>query len=199
MKEVEGKIVDTSSTDNTPISESASAITQDANNELGKDTADSSKVESTSNSGKTPTKVDKSFTQEELNQIVLDRLDKVYKKYNVANSNELDTLVGKAQSYDETNEKLEDTIKELTNVKTENAMIKTNIAPKNYDVVKSYMNSKGIDITEENITKLLDTFPEWKDVPNATPTVQYNSLGNSENGKTELSERDKMIKIFGGL
>lgn len=52
------------------------------------------------------------FTQEQVNKMISDRLNRLYKRYGVENKESLDELVNKAVSYEAMNEKYDSIVKE---------------------------------------------------------------------------------------
>ena len=56
------------------------------------------------------------FTQEQVNKMISDRLNRLYKRYGVENKEGLDELVNKALSYEAMNEKYDSIVKERDSV-----------------------------------------------------------------------------------
>ena len=56
------------------------------------------------------------FTQEQVNKMISDRLNRLYKRYGVENKESLDELVNKALSYEAMNEKYDSIVKERDSV-----------------------------------------------------------------------------------
>lgn len=145
-----------------------------------------------------------SFTQEQVNDIVRQRLErqtsKFYGRYGVKGKDELDVLVGKANSYDIMKERYEGM--EATNKQLSEKLIfiENNINPERYEDVKAYFKGKELELNAENLGKELSMHNEWLNVvkEESSPTTTIKSLGIDREVKQPLETDDeKMVRIFG--
>lgn len=140
-----------------------------------------------------------SFTQEQVNDIVRNRLEKakstIYNRYGVKDKEELDALVGKAQSYDVMSEDYTKVTEELNAIKQENAFLKNNVEPSKIDDIKAYFKGKDLELNAETLKTELETHKEWEKVNQASTTIK--TLSSEEPHKTEVSEKEKVLKLFG--
>lgn len=198
MLETEGKIVGTSTTQDTKVVDNGvSADTQATPNVSQEDNTSDTTINNSVSQ-----KQAKTFTQDEVNSIIKERLSKVAKKYGFETEEELNEAVGKAQSYDITKKELENIKSSLAEKESIITLMSCGIADKYLEIAKTFMQSKNMEINKNTINELLKTYPEWKgQVSDKQPSpVSYNSLGET-NGtqKTELTEDERIKKIFGGL
>jgi hypothetical protein len=146
----------------------------------------------------------KSFTQEMVDEIVRNRLERdrkaTFKRYGVEDRNGLDALIGKAQSYDVMKERYGAIKEENTSLKEKMAFMSNNINPAREEDVRAYFKGKEIEFNETNLVNELATHPEWLNVKevNEAPQTTIKSLGvehTSVNHKESEAERQK--RIFG--
>lgn len=149
---------------------------------------------------------EQTFTQEQVNEIVRKRLErsdsKFFESYGVKDKNELDELVKKSKGYDELNTKYTEMSQSYEGMKTENLTYKekilffeNNILNERQEDVKVYFKGKGIDFTDENLKKELETHPEWCKKEEVT-TIQ--TLGSDQGkGKQTPDEKEIAAKYFG--
>lgn len=198
MLETEGKIVGTSTTQDTKVVDNGvSADTQATPNVSQEDNTSDTTINNSVSQ-----KQAKTFTQDEVNSIIKERLSKVAKKYGFETEEELNEAVGKAQSYDTTKKELENIKSSLAEKESIITLMSCGIADKYLEIAKTFMQSKNMKINKNTINELLKTYPEWKGQVSdkQSSPVSYNSLGET-NGtqKTELTEDERIKKIFGGL
>lgn len=140
----------------------------------------------------------KSFSQDQVNEIVRNRIDRLYTCYGVKNKQELDDLVGKSQSYDVMKERYGDLQVENANLNEKLTFLENNISPDRYDDVRAYFKGKGIDFSGENLIEALATHPEWLNQPKVeTPKTTITTLGNEITYKAREDEKDVASKLFG--
>lgn len=176
---------------------------QNAGQEVETATTDVSLEEQTENED-TSDGVEKTFTQEQVNNIMRTRLERdrnaFFKRYGVENRDGLDALIGKSQSYDIMKERYEVLKDENANLKERLTFISNNINPDREDDIKAYFKGKEIELNEDNLLQALATHPEWLKVVavDNTPKTTIQSLG-VEHGqhKTFESEEEKMKRIYG--
>lgn len=142
----------------------------------------------------------KNFTQEQVNDIVRNRLEKqsntFYGRYGVGSKEELDELVGKAQSYDVMNEDYQKLNDNFVAMQTENAFLKNNIAPEKYEDIKAYFKGKEKAINDENLKAELESHKEWVRQVNTT-TIE--SISSEEPRHQEKSEKERALDLFRGI
>jgi hypothetical protein len=115
----------------------------------------------------------RTFTQEQVNELVgkarAEGRKKGYEqakmesreRYGVDDDDELDSLFANGSRYGELDARFKDSGKQLKDVRTELAMVKSRILPDRQADVKAILGANGLDVTEENIASLLPTHPEW--------------------------------------
>lgn len=153
---------------------------------------------------RTPETAEKTFTQEQVNELVgrarkegresalrdlenqLNEAREESRKgfldrYGVESEEEMDNLFGKGQQYDtisEENSTYGNTIKEKD---AEIALLRSKIPSNRHSDVKAILGAKGLEVTPENIEMELATHPEWQ--PNGDTRVEekqgIRSLGTS--------------------
>ena len=150
------------------------------------------------------TEVAKSFTQEQVNDIVRARLErsqsKLFKRYGVEDRKGLDNLIGQAQSYHVMAERYSGLKEENSSLKRELAFINNNINPSRQDDIMAYFKGKGIEFNNDNLVNELTTHPEWLNAQkeDTTPKTTIKVLGNSvDDEKTKISEKDEIAKMLG--
>ena len=146
----------------------------------------------------------KTFTQEQVNEMVKARLDRdrksIYKRYGVEDRNGLDDLIGKAQSYSVMEERYNAIQTEVNSLRESNLFLKNNINPERYDDVRTHFKGKGIELNEENLTNELSTHSEWitKSGEEVKPKTTIQFMGNeSPREKPSVNERDLAMEMFG--
>ena len=175
------------------------------------------------------------FTQSQVNKLAgkareegrASALKELFARYGVADENELNGIFGKGQTYDDLNEEYAAQGNSVREVRAENALLRTNIVPERWDDVKAILGTKGLEVSQENITAELATHPEWRGASVAvetekkpfspelgeqlknTPTQKTDAteskmsplrrLGteNGENESPEVSEEKKILSMFG--
>lgn len=139
------------------------------------------------------------FTQEQVNDIVRERLERnrnsIYSRYGVNGKDELDALVGKAQSYDVMNEQYNSMTEELNAIKQENAFLKNDVNLEKKDDILAYFKGKGIELNADTLKQELETHKEWGNVNKNTTTIE--ALSSEESHNTELSDKEKVLRMFG--
>jgi hypothetical protein len=144
--------------------------------------------------GETKPKV-RTFTQEEVNQLVQDRLGKVYSKYGMKDADELDEAIGRSQSYEVTKERYESAVTEIADLKAQLAFLQNGIDPARYDDVKAYFKGKGLSIDTDSLKSEASTHLEWAMKKPETTTVA--PLGSDKNGGSSDDGDKKYAAMFG--
>lgn len=139
------------------------------------------------------------FTQEQVNDFVRDRLQRVYKGYGCESQEELNELVKKSQGYDELQAKVDALNKERAELAEKVAFMENNINPDRYDDIRAYFKGKELEFTNSNLQSELKTHNEWLNVKkeDSNPTTTINVLGTGANhrdtGKTEKQRAEDMF------
>ena len=140
------------------------------------------------------------FTQEQVNDIVRDRLKKAdakfFAKYGLDNAEALDAIVEKGKGYDEIKAQMDLISNENKGLKEQITLTKNNIIPSKQDDVITYFRGKGMELNDENLAKMLESHPEW--LPNKTPTTTIIEMGaEGTKANPSISEEDEALKMFG--
>lgn len=152
------------------------------------------------NVGAEENETQKYFTQEQLNNVVRDRLNKVYSRYEVNNAQELDDLVSKAYEREVYEEEYNNLLADYTKVNRELTFLKNNINFDREDDIVAYFKGKDIDFTADNLIEALKTHPEWLNAKKVdeTPKTTIQALGNDANHEEKkMSELEQAEKLFG--
>ena len=148
--------------------------------------------------------VSKTFTQEQVNNVIKERLERAnksfLKRYGLENREALDDIVNKALSYDLMDEKYNALIDENSSLKEKLAFIENNIDNNRIDDVRAYFKGKELEFNNETLAEELKTHPEWLNVKevNDTPQTTIKSLGiEHANVNKAETEDQKRKRIFG--
>lgn len=146
----------------------------------------------------------KTFTQDMVNEIVKNRLEKdrkaFFKRYGVENRDGLDGLIGKSQSYDVMKERYEKLTNEHNSLREKMAFVTNNINPDREDDIRAYFKGKGLSFNEETLVNELATHPEWLNVKqdSDTPQTTIKTLGIEHKPIVKReTEEEKQKRIFG--
>lgn len=141
------------------------------------------------NEAPAPQSEEKRFTQEELNKIISERLEKekvkshakgveeVCKKYGVNTIDELDAIVEQSRGN-----------------KRELLFLKNNIDDTRYDDVITYFKGKGVDLTQDTLKEALETHPEWN-----KKTLTITQVGNDKREIKPEDDTKAVLKEYWGL
>lgn len=128
------------------------------------------------------------FTQEQLNVLMGERLDRqkksFYEKLGVKNEEELNNLVASAKSYNDTKD-------ELTSLRKEKLFNENNINIEKTNDIEFYFKGKGIVLNDTNLKEELKTHNEW-----LKPSPQLGAEQNKNNAN-EDSEEKVASKLWG--
>lgn len=150
-----------------------------------------------------PTESPKTFTQEEVNNIVKERLAKqdarYFARYKVNDRAELDDKFSKAELFDQVNEKYLSLEKEHRELAQKLAFIDNNVNPAKQDDVLAYFKGKELDFTSDNLKAELQTHPEWLNVvAQEEPKATIKVMGNDTTAETpQKSDEEIAAKLFG--
>lgn len=140
----------------------------------------------------------KTFTQDEVNEIVKKRLDKhansQLKNYGVETQEELDGLLAKGREYQkllEENERLKTENRDLVK---QSLYSKYKIDESRFDDVDTYFKGKELDLTDENLANALTTHNEW------VKKIAQVEIGAEKQEKDLKSDEDEIrARIFGKI
>ena len=141
----------------------------------------------------------RTFTQEELNAIVKERLDRQTAKFlerlGIEDMNGIDQLLEHANGYSEAQEL-------MTRYQLENEGLRQEIAFRDNDVnkdkvddIKAYFKGKGLELTDENLREQLATHPEWVNQRPRATTIRQ--LTPEKNAPKSVDEWQQARKYFG--
>ena len=144
----------------------------------------------------------KALTQEEVNEIVRERLAKrdraIFAKYGVSDEAGLDELFAKAGETDGLKAKLSELSEESRSLKEKIAFFENGILPSKEDDVRTYFKGKGIEMSGEALRQVLETHPEWTSAPQTTPKSSPRAIGaDSGNGIGKRTEEEEAERMFG--
>ena len=176
--------------------------TNDSKNTIPTENKDLSQNESTASSENTENKVENNkvekivFTkeqQDEINRITSKRVNEVKEKttndllakYGFKEFKELETALGKNQSYDTLKSTYESEHTELINLREENALIKNNIDPASYDIVKNYFKGAKTELNSESLEKMIKN-----NTTVAKQWVKHNQITNLGVQANETAKKD---------
>lgn len=158
--------------------------TNDGEEKISLDETENNSADSTSaeekNGAEDEDEVEKAiFTQTQVNRLAgkareegrASALKELFARYGVADEDELNGIFGKGQTYDDLNDEFTAQGNSVREVKAENALLRTGIVPERWDDVKAILGTKGLEISQENITAELSTHPEWKGVGSVDASV----------------------------
>lgn len=139
----------------------------------------------------------KTFTQDEVNGIIGDRLERANKKflerYGVNSFEELDAKIEKSNGYDVVmNEKanLEQSNLELNK---RIAYIVNSIDDSRIGDIEAIFKSKGLEINDENLKAELSTHPEWAKKPQTITELSF----IPDKKDDEPNDNERLNKYFG--
>ena len=139
---------------------------------------------------------EKRFTQDEVNNIVVGRLNSLYNGYGVKDKAELDALIGKATLYDDTKARYDALENEHRGTAEKLLFLENNINPARYDDVRAYFKGKELVFNDENLKKEIETHNEWLIVAEK-PVATIKAVGNIKQTETKENDKDKAMKLFG--
>lgn len=138
--------------------------------------------------------VEKSFSQQELDNIVSKRINKIYEKYGVKNSEELDTLIGKAQQRDVFKQTNDNLLKENKDLKERIIFISRGVDKNREDDIRTYFKGKELEFNSDNFDSALKTHPEWKE-----KSKEITPIGTDNSDSKVETDLDRARKIFSNV
>ena len=176
-------------------------------NEMVENQTSGTPTEQVSNDVKVPTSVEQvqqpivpSFTQDQVNDIVRERLSRIYSRYDVQDSNGLDELIGKSQAYSVMKSRYDANKRMIFELQEELAFLKNDIEPSRYDDVRAYFRGKEIEFNHEALANEIVNHPEWKRVIEKSNDriTTIKSISPDRNvSKVSPNEKDEVAKLFG--
>lgn len=144
----------------------------------------------------------KTFTQEKLNELIKERLERqsrnFYETYGVKDEAELKELVARSKEYDTLLQQYNDLKVEHSQVLEKNAFVENNIDPKRYEDVRIYFKGKELQFNNENLVQELATHQEWiKQAEKPQTTIA--SLGAEHKAKATEDDEAKLKRIYGSI
>lgn len=124
-----------------------------------------------------------------------------FEKFGVADEAEMDNVFGKGQQYDILNEDFTKQGSDLTAMREENVLLKSEIIPDKWEDAKLILKGKGLEITPENIEMEMATHPEWKKVAEQAQQPQeinpaLKLFGESTETKPKSNGSEEFINKF---
>lgn len=140
----------------------------------------------------------KTFTQDEVNEIVKKRLDKqnnsLLKQYNLESNEELESLISKGRDYQKLVEELEQ-LKVQNKELVEKDLFSSNKIDENrFDDVRTYFKGKELDMSAETLAQALSTHPEWV---KKIAEVEIGAEKQNKNLQSDLEQERR--RIFGEI
>lgn len=115
---------------------------------------------------KAPEEAPKTFTQDELNTIVQERLkrqeSKLLEKLGIEAEAGIEEILTKSKGYDEAKSEAESIRAENKELKTRIAFIENSIDPAREDDVRTYFKGKELDLNGETLKEAMAAHPEWR-------------------------------------
>lgn len=148
--------------------------------------------------------VQASFTQEQVNDIVRQRLDKAYKsiyeRYGVEDEKGLDEIMASAQECQATKMLYDEIVKENKALKEKIAFSDNGILADKQDDVRTYFKGKGLEMSDEALKSVIQTHPEWiakKETEAPRTTIIPLGAERQEGLGKKPDEEAKAAKMFG--
>lgn len=141
---------------------------------------------------------EKTFTQSQVNDLVgrvrqearEAAMKQLLERYGVDTEDNLNAMFGNGQRYELLDENYRGLETRYGDAMTENALLKSQIVPGRWDDVKAILNSKGLEITPDNIALEMQTHPEWKGEEETIPTPAINKIDKLGDDTLETQEQE---------
>lgn len=141
---------------------------------------------------------EKMFTQSQVNDLVgrvrqearEAAMKQLLERYGVDTEDNLNAMFGNGQRYELLEENYRGLETRYGDAMTENALLKSQIVPGRWDDVKAILNSKGLEITPDNISLEMQTHPEWKGEEEVIPTPAINKIDKLGDDTLESQEQE---------
>lgn len=137
------------------------------------------------------------FTQEQVNSIVRERLERdrknVYDKLGVSDEQGLDSLIEKLKNYDSLSS-------DNASLREKVLFYENSILPNREDDIRYYFKGKGLELNQDTLKSALETHPEWvkaKVVDEQPKSTTIVPVGSVQSEQPKESEEDMAAKLFG--
>ena len=139
----------------------------------------------------------KAYTSEQVKELMKKRIDRshnsIFNRYGVKSWEELDDICNNYRSQQNEFGKLTARNSELVR---ENSFLRNNIEPTKYNDIIAYFKGNNIEFSEEELTKALETHPEWLKRPKINLQIK-SRLGVENQPQTQETEEQKRKRLFG--
>lgn len=174
--------------------------TQQKEVEKSKDEKNNIDTQATKNESSHDELSTKSFTQEQVNDIVRRRLEReekrLYDEYGVDNKASLEELIGKAQSFDATYSLLQELQEEVKGLREEKWFKEEEVNQDKVNDIRAYFKGSNKELNQESLKEELKTHPEW--LKKEEPKITFTSVGSNKSEETQkLTEEEEAAKLFG--
>lgn len=146
----------------------------------------------------TETATPKTFTQEQVNEIVRERLERdhasLLKQLGEENWENVAANLKKGKDYDELAKKSGEATKALEEANRRLCFESNKLNPERESDIRAILKGKGLEFNDENIKKELPTHPEW-----ALSTGSVPQIGSYNGNKQQQEDADKKFaeKAYG--
>lgn len=147
------------------------------------------------------TSLKKALTESEVNDLIQERLKRkeksILEKLGCETFEECEKNIAKGKKFDEVNSRKNE-------LETLLLFQENNISKEKTDDVRYYFKGKGIDFTEENLKKELETHQEWLESPNKKEDKKENNGSNvfkvgGEGSNNDNDDRKEFLSKYFGL
>lgn len=139
------------------------------------------------------------FTQEQVNNIVRERLErernKIFTRYGVKDRNELDDKMGKALAYEIIKEDHDNLTNQYNDLVRKYAYLENGVNNDKIGDIEAYFKGKELVLNSETLQQELATHPEWKKQDKNITTIE--KISPDREAKHTETEREKAMKLFG--
>lgn len=154
--------------------------------------AETGKAETTGNEAKP---APDTFTQEQVNAIVKERLERDRKgtltKLGLSDWGELESFAEKAKGYDGLSEKAKKAEESLKEASERLVFLENGLDPERKGDIEAILKGKGLALTDETVKAELPTHPEWAKKP------QVPHIGADRGEKKQETEYDVAKRFYG--
>lgn len=141
----------------------------------------------------------KTFTQEQVNEIVRERLERdhasLLKQLGEENWENVAANLKKGKGYDELAKKSGETAKALEEANRRICFASNNLNPERESDIRAILKGKGLEFNDENVKKELPTHPEWALQKGAAPVIGSVSPKKEEDVEKQMAEKIWRLKF----
>lgn len=119
-------------------------------------------------------------------------------KYGVESDDELDTMFGDGQRYSALNDEYGIAQKTITDLQTENALLKSGVPTEKWEDVKAIMAYQHLQVTPETIASMLPSHPEWSGSQAKTIDTATSGKEGFPQVPKQAEEKPSVIQRLGG-